>query len=219
MQNRLPLGGITCLDGDHGLGKSLLALQIAAAVSAGTPMPDDTPSHQPSGVVIISPSTHASVAQLPLLKDLLTAELIDRPSRGLYTCTQSPPAPNEIPTREPTHDLNHIAAITAQPSATDELTHIPATTAQPPATDDLTHVPATPSQPGLPSDFTHITGLPSRSLRTSDLPNVTATQSEPRLPSDLTHISATTRSPFLPTGSPQLPLQTDHQTASPTAKT
>jgi hypothetical protein len=69
-QNRLPLGGITCLDGDHGLGKSLLSLQIAAAVSAGTPMPDDTPSHQPGGVVIISPSTHASVAQLPLLKAL-----------------------------------------------------------------------------------------------------------------------------------------------------
>ncbi len=41
---RLPLSGITILDGDHGCGKSLLALQIAAAVSSGTPLPDGTPT-------------------------------------------------------------------------------------------------------------------------------------------------------------------------------
>ncbi len=43
-EKRLPLSGITILDGDHNCGKSLLALQIAAAVSSGTPMPDGTPT-------------------------------------------------------------------------------------------------------------------------------------------------------------------------------
>ncbi len=43
---RLPLAGITLLDGDHACGKTLLALQIAAAVSSGTPMPDGTSTIQ-----------------------------------------------------------------------------------------------------------------------------------------------------------------------------
>ncbi len=45
-EKRLPLAGITLLDGDHACGKSLLALQIAAAVSSGTPLPDGTPTIQ-----------------------------------------------------------------------------------------------------------------------------------------------------------------------------
>ena len=52
--NRLPLGGITLLDGDHNCGKTLLALQLAAHVSSGTPMPDGTPTIQ-GGVIIITP--------------------------------------------------------------------------------------------------------------------------------------------------------------------
>src|SRR5262249_21386903 len=45
-QQRLPLTGLTLLDGDHGTGKSLLSLRIAAAVSSGSPMPDGTPTIQ-----------------------------------------------------------------------------------------------------------------------------------------------------------------------------
>jgi AAA domain len=65
-QNRLPLAGITLLDGDHGCGKSLLALQIAAHVSSGTPMPDGT-STIPGGVIIITPHMNAATTQLQLL--------------------------------------------------------------------------------------------------------------------------------------------------------
>jgi hypothetical protein len=65
-QNRLPLAGITLLDGDHGCGKSLLALQIAAHVSSGEPMPDGTPTLQ-GGVIIITPHTNAATTQLQLL--------------------------------------------------------------------------------------------------------------------------------------------------------
>ncbi len=63
---RLPLASITLLDGDHGCGKSLLALQIAACVSSGSPLPDGTPTIQ-GGVVIISPHTDATTTQLQLL--------------------------------------------------------------------------------------------------------------------------------------------------------
>jgi hypothetical protein len=65
-QKRLPLAGITLLDGDHGCGKSLLALQIAACVSSGTPLPDGTPTIQ-GNVVIVSPNIDASTTQLQLL--------------------------------------------------------------------------------------------------------------------------------------------------------
>jgi hypothetical protein len=65
----LPLSGITLLDGDHSLGKSLLALQIAAHISSGRPMPDGTPVTQ-SSVVIVTPDVNASTAQLQLLTAL-----------------------------------------------------------------------------------------------------------------------------------------------------
>ena len=51
---RIPLGKITILDGDPGIGKSLIAINIAACVSAGLLMPDDTPGIQ-GGVIIIAP--------------------------------------------------------------------------------------------------------------------------------------------------------------------
>ena len=39
-RRRIPLGKITLLDGDPGMGKSLLAITIAACASTGRPMPD-----------------------------------------------------------------------------------------------------------------------------------------------------------------------------------
>ena len=55
-QDRLPLGKLTTLDGDLGLGKSFLALDIAARVSTGREMPDGTPGiASGAGVVLIAP--------------------------------------------------------------------------------------------------------------------------------------------------------------------
>jgi archaellum biogenesis ATPase FlaH len=51
---RIPLGKLTVLDGDPGIGKSLIAINIAACVSAGHLMPDGTPGIQ-GGVIIIAP--------------------------------------------------------------------------------------------------------------------------------------------------------------------
>jgi hypothetical protein len=51
---RLPLGKVSLLDGDPGLGKSTVTLDIAARVSRGWPMPDGTGAGEPAGVVIVS---------------------------------------------------------------------------------------------------------------------------------------------------------------------
>jgi len=53
-QRRIPLGKITILDGDPGIGKSLLAITIAACISTGRPMPDGTPGRQGSIILITS---------------------------------------------------------------------------------------------------------------------------------------------------------------------
>lgn len=49
----VPLGGLTLLDGRPGQGKSTIALDLAARVSTGAPMPDGTPGLQ-GGVVYLS---------------------------------------------------------------------------------------------------------------------------------------------------------------------
>jgi hypothetical protein len=53
---RIPFGKLTIIDGDPGLGKSLLTLDIAARVTTGRPMPDGTlpDLDGPAAVVLIS---------------------------------------------------------------------------------------------------------------------------------------------------------------------
>jgi len=52
---RIPFGKLTILDGDPGLGKTALALDLAARVSAALPLEDDPePPWNPSGVVLIN---------------------------------------------------------------------------------------------------------------------------------------------------------------------
>ena len=50
---RVPLGKLTLLAGDPGLGKSFLTLDMAARVSRGEPWPDDPATLQPVGSVIL----------------------------------------------------------------------------------------------------------------------------------------------------------------------
>jgi AAA domain len=67
--NRLPQSAITLLDGDHGTGKSLLALTLAAHTSSGTPMPDGS-TPKKAGVVIVTPNVDATSSQLQSLSSL-----------------------------------------------------------------------------------------------------------------------------------------------------
>ncbi len=66
-EKRIPLGKITLLDGDPGMGKSLLALNLAARVSSGRPMPDGTPGQQ-GGVILIAPEDGAADTLKPRLQ-------------------------------------------------------------------------------------------------------------------------------------------------------
>ena len=50
----LPRGKLALLDGDPGLGKSLITLDLAARVSTGREMPDGTGGGEPAGVVILT---------------------------------------------------------------------------------------------------------------------------------------------------------------------
>lgn len=53
-QARVPLGKVTVLDGDPGLGKSTVTLDLAARVSTGTPMPDEQERSDPAAVLMLS---------------------------------------------------------------------------------------------------------------------------------------------------------------------
>jgi RecA-family ATPase len=53
-RHRLALGKIVVLDGDPGLGKSTVSLDIAARVSSGAPFPMDDEGRTPAGVILLS---------------------------------------------------------------------------------------------------------------------------------------------------------------------
>ncbi len=63
---RLALGKMTTFDGDPGLGKSSITLDIAARVSSGQPMPDGSPGIT-GGVVLITPEDGLSDTIQPRL--------------------------------------------------------------------------------------------------------------------------------------------------------
>jgi hypothetical protein len=70
-QGRFPLGAITLLDGDPGLGKSLLTLDLAARVSTGREMPDGTPGVEgegPQRVLLFSAEDDPARTILPRLR-------------------------------------------------------------------------------------------------------------------------------------------------------
>ncbi len=53
---RVPLGKLTVLDGDPGMGKSAVTLDLAARVSRGATMPDGVRGDlaEPAGVLLLS---------------------------------------------------------------------------------------------------------------------------------------------------------------------
>ena len=66
-QDRIPLAALTLLEGDPGIGKSLLALDLAARVSSGRSMPDDTPGKE-GRVVLVAPHDSATRSIIPRLR-------------------------------------------------------------------------------------------------------------------------------------------------------
>ena len=66
-EKRIPRGKLTTLDGDPGLGKSLLTLDLAARITTGRPMPDGSPGVQGS-VLLIAPEDSATETIKPRIE-------------------------------------------------------------------------------------------------------------------------------------------------------
>jgi hypothetical protein len=68
-RGRVPFGKITILDGDPGLGKSTIALDMAARLTTGRPMPrEDEATSSPANVVIVSAEDDAGDTLRPRLE-------------------------------------------------------------------------------------------------------------------------------------------------------
>jgi hypothetical protein len=67
--NHIPFGKVTIFDGDPGLAKSTVSLDLVARVSQGLPMPDGTePGCPPSGTVLVSLEDDAGDTLRPRLE-------------------------------------------------------------------------------------------------------------------------------------------------------
>jgi hypothetical protein len=51
---RIPFGAVTLIDGDPGLGKSTVLLDLASRVSRGAPMPNELTGREPANVVLLT---------------------------------------------------------------------------------------------------------------------------------------------------------------------
>jgi hypothetical protein len=68
--NRLALGALAMFDGDPGLGKSLITLDLCARITTGRPMPGCTEAAEPANVVIIQGEDSTEETVLPRLRAL-----------------------------------------------------------------------------------------------------------------------------------------------------
>jgi hypothetical protein len=65
---RLPLGKLSILDGDPGLGKSLVTLDLCARLSTGRPWPDGSPGAGPAAAVVLNAEDGAEDTIRPRLE-------------------------------------------------------------------------------------------------------------------------------------------------------
>jgi hypothetical protein len=94
---RIPLGKLTILDGDPGLGKSVLSLDLAARMSRGLPMPDDAPGRQ-GGVVLLSAEDGLEDTIVPRLEAAGAdrSRILALESVGMGTDRHLPSLPEDI---------------------------------------------------------------------------------------------------------------------------
>jgi hypothetical protein len=116
---RIPLGTLTILDGDPGLGKSTLLLDLAARLTTATPMPDPQPPNplhpplstlHPHPVLLLSAEDDPATTLRPRL-EAAGAEL----ARCIAIPFQ-PRDPHEEPFRIP-RDLSDLARLVARSGA------------------------------------------------------------------------------------------------------
>jgi hypothetical protein len=64
----IPVGGLVVMDGEGGIGKSLLTCDLAARVTTGREWPDGAPGAAPGGVVLVCSEEDAGETILPRLQ-------------------------------------------------------------------------------------------------------------------------------------------------------
>lgn len=103
---RIPLGKLTLLAGDPGLGKSLLSLDVAARVTRGAPWPDEREFQSPAGgVVLLSAEDDVADTIRPRL-DAAGADVTK-----IYTLQAISPQPDTGQHQRPVDlggDLHHV---------------------------------------------------------------------------------------------------------------
>jgi hypothetical protein len=67
---RLPRGKLAMLDGDPGMGKSLLTLDLCARLTQGRPFPDDAPAPGPANVLLLNAEDSPDDTLIPRLRSL-----------------------------------------------------------------------------------------------------------------------------------------------------
>lgn len=110
---RIPLGKLTIIDGDPGLGKSLVSLDVAARLSAGKPMPDGAQPDiiGPASVVLLSVEDGLADTIRPRL------DLAGAVTRNVAAITSVPDAKgNDRPLVLP-DDWHHIEHVVNQHAA------------------------------------------------------------------------------------------------------
>lgn len=65
---RIPIGCITMLEGDGGVGKSFLTLNLASRLSKGEQLPDDSNQREPSPTLLFAPEDDANAVIRPRLE-------------------------------------------------------------------------------------------------------------------------------------------------------
>jgi len=86
--NRIPLGRLTLIDGDPGVGKSWFSLTVASAVTRGDELPFGQKPTGPANVLLMSCEDGYSDTERPRLDELgadVSRIAIPNPSRGLPT--------------------------------------------------------------------------------------------------------------------------------------
>jgi len=91
---RLALGQLAILEGDPGLGKSFLALDLCARLSTGRPWPDDAPAAAPAACIYLNGEDSEEATVGPRLRalgaDLSRVFLLDRDDGELASALSLP---------------------------------------------------------------------------------------------------------------------------------
>jgi len=126
-ENRIPLRAISLIDGDPGLGKSVLTCDLAARVSAGRDMPDGTPGLS-GRVVILSAEDDPASTIRPRLEaahaDITRIDLI--PAMRTRDGERSPELPLDVDAIEAALGGTEVRLIVVDPLSAYLASHVDA---------------------------------------------------------------------------------------------